>query len=100
MWGWVADMRPVRWCRISPLLLLLIHCLIQSVRAWVLVSREGEVTLLGPVDIDPSFNQDAKLTFRSKGARRANFPGRGKMLPVPETKMRGKIWSCYLASYN
>ena len=34
---------------------------------WVLVSREGEVTLLGPVDIDPSFALDSRLRFRVKG---------------------------------
>lgn len=51
------------------MLLTVFCCLVKHVRAWVLVSREGQVTMLGPIDIDPSFSQEARLTFRQRGVK-------------------------------
>ena len=53
-----------RWCRALQVLAVLLT----QVTGWVLVSREGEVTLLGPVDIDPSYTLDPRLRFRVLGS--------------------------------
>jgi hypothetical protein len=39
------------------------------VNAWVLVSKDGDITLLGPIDIDPSYSQAPRVTFRVRGTR-------------------------------
>lgn len=49
-----------------------------SVQAWMLVSKDGEVTLVAPLDINPSYD-NARVAFKSAGQRQ---------------------WSIYLDSQN
>ena len=49
------------------LLLLLLWSWLPVVRGWVLISNDGDITLLGPIDIDPSYSKAPRITFRLKG---------------------------------
>ncbi|CAK9050016.1 unnamed protein product [Durusdinium trenchii] len=49
--------------------LLALSTLVPRVAPWVLVSKEGDITLLGPLDLDPSYNQAPRVTLRSSGVR-------------------------------
>lgn len=43
--------------------------LVRQVKPWVLVGKDGVITLLGPIDVDPSYNQPTRITLRSGGTR-------------------------------
>eukprot|EP00820_Chromera_velia_P025577 Cvel_34217.t1-p1 / transcript=Cvel_34217.t1 / gene=Cvel_34217 / organism=Chromera_velia_CCMP2878 / gene_product=hypothetical protein / transcript_product=hypothetical protein / location=Cvel_scaffold5800:1904-2641(+) / protein_length=82 / sequence_SO=supercontig / SO=protein_coding / is_pseudo=false len=54
------------------LLLLCLACL-QRTAAWVLVGKDGTLTFIGTLDIDPSHVANARIDLRASGIRRWNL---------------------------
>ena len=46
-----------------------LSCILHGVSAWVLVSKKGEVAFVAPLDINPSYGLDARISFKSAGRR-------------------------------
>ncbi|CAE8639308.1 unnamed protein product, partial [Polarella glacialis] len=57
-------MRPRIW-----LLAVISALLVQPADPWLLVNKDGNVTLLGTIDIDPQYAQQPRISLKQSGVR-------------------------------